>query len=295
MESLASGSGPIPADGGRPWDALQIDLVAFGLIALGQLALIVWLLRQREDGRRAHETIKTREAALRSSYERIRQLAGRLIHAQEAARAGLARDLHDDICQQLAAVSLGIVALKQSSGTIQDPAVQQEFADLEYQSQVTFDRIRRVSHDLHPTSLRLLGLAPALKTHCLDVGERHHVRVSFAADGDLRTLSTDTAICLYRIAQEALRNAVIHGHATKLSVRINRLDMTVELVVTDEGDGFDAETIRGDAAGLGLVSMDERARSVGGRVTIASMRGRGTTVRACCPCEPVENTVASVS
>ena len=275
------------------WERYRIYVLVLSVVLVGQLVLIALLLLQRKDRRRAEETLRARETALRGSYERIRQLAGRLIHAQEAARASLARDLHDEICQQLAAVSLGVVSLRRSSGDIKDAANQQAFADLEYQTQVTFDGIRRLSHDLHPMSLRLLGLGPALKTHCLDIGERQHIRVAFSSSGDFRGLASDVAICLYRIAQEALRNAIVHGQARKISVSIARLDDAVEMVVTDDGQGFDVEAMRLGSEGLGLVSMEERARIVGGSVDIVSSSERGTTVRVRCPSDLVGMEVAN--
>jgi signal transduction histidine kinase len=272
----------------------RIYVAGVSVLLLAQLFLIVLLLLQRRDRRRAEETVRARETALRSSYERIRQLAGRLIHAQETARAAVARDLHDETCQQLAAVALGVAALKRSAGQIADPAIQQAFSDLEYQTQVTFDGIRRLSHDLHPTSLRLLGLAPALKTHCLDVAERQRVPVAFAASGDFRKVPTDIAICLYRIAQEALRNAVVHGHAEKISVEIARSPDAVDLIVSDDGQGFDVDSMRRGTDGLGLVSMEERARIVGGAVEISSRDGHGTIVRVHCPSELEGVEVATV-
>ena len=261
----------------------RIYVAAVSALVLVQLFLIALLLVQRRDRRRAEETVRAREAALRGSYERIRQLAGRLIHAQEAARAAVARDLHDEICQQLAAVSLGVVALRRSAGRIADAEIQQAFSDLEYQTQVTFDGIRRLSHDLHPASLRLLGLAPALKTHCLDVAERQHVPVAFSAAGDFRGVPVEISICLYRIAQEALRNAVVHGRVRRISVEIAHSPTGVELLVSDDGQGFDVQAVRERSEGLGLVSIEERARIVGGAVEISSRDGCGTTVRVRCP------------
>jgi signal transduction histidine kinase len=275
-----------------PWEAYRGYILGTIVVLVAQLLLISLLLMQVRSRRRAEKTIRARESDLWGSLERIRQMAGRLINAQEEARAGVARDLHDEICQQLAAVAVGVVSLKRSSGDIRDPAIQQAFADLEYQTQVTFDGIRRLSHDLHPTSLQLLGLSPALKTHCLDVAERQHVRLAFSASGDFRDLPLDVAICLYRIAQEAVRNAVAHGRAQEISVAIARLATAVELAVTDDGQGFDVEAMRRGSEGLGLVSMEERARNVGGFVDVISAPDRGTTVRVRCPSEPARMEVA---
>jgi signal transduction histidine kinase len=267
------------------WQAYPGYIVVTAAVVVGQLFLIAMLLLQRRDLRRAEQSVRTREADLRGSYEQVRELAGRLIHAQEAARAGVARDLHDEICQQLAAVSIGVVALKRSHGNVQDPAVQDAFDDLEYQTQVTFDGIRRLSHELHPTSLRLVGLAPALRTHCVDMGERHHVAVTFNAAGDCRGLPDDVAICLYRIAQEAVRNAIFHGAARQISVSLTRSDRHADLVVADDGHGFDVQATRQSGRGLGLVSITERARLAGGQVDFRSTARGGTTVHVHCPVE----------
>jgi len=277
------------------WESYKPQVIVAASVVAGQLMLIALLLVQRRDRWRVEETVRAREADLRGSYERIRQLAGQLIHSQEAARAGIARDLHDDICQQLAAVSVGVVRLKRSVGNIQDGPIQDAFDELDFQTQVTFDSIRRLSHDLHPTSLRLVGLTPALKTHCVDVGERHKVRVGFNAVGDFRGLPDDVGICIYRIAQEALRNGIVHGRARNLSVSIMRFDDHVDLVVVDDGRGFDVNAIRETGEGLGLVSIEERARICGGTVEFHSVPGRGTTVRVHCPVEAVGVQVASVS
>jgi len=277
------------------WESYKPQVIVAASVVAGQLMLIALLLVQRRDRRRVEGTVRAREADLRGSYERIRQLAGQLIHSQEEARAGIARDLHDDICQQLAAVSVGVIRLKRSVGNIQDGPIQDAFDELDYQTQVTFDSIRRLSHDLHPTSLRLVGLTPALKTHCVDAGERHKVRVGFNAVGDFRGLPDDVGICIYRIAQEALRNGIVHGRARNLSVSIMRFDDHVDLVVVDDGRGFDVNAIRETGEGLGLVSIEERARICGGTVEFHSVPGRGTTVRVHCPVEAIGVQAASAS
>ena len=237
-----------------------------------------------------------REATLRRSYERIRQLAGRLINAQEAARADIARDLHDDVCQQLVFVSIAVSTLKNSSGRIQDAETQQAFSDLEGTTQGVLEGIRLLSHDLHPDSLRLLGLGPALKVHCGEVAKRYDVEVSFTTEGDIRPLHQDVAVCLFRIAQESLRNGVVHSGARRFGVTLVRSDDHVELTVTDDGHGFDLEVVRREGSGLGLVSMEERAHVVGGDVQITTGFEKGTTIRVRCPSElPQSGQIASVS
>jgi two-component system sensor histidine kinase UhpB len=250
------------------------------IVVAAQLLLIAGLLAQRARRHRAENTIREREATLRTSYERIRHMAGRLITAQEAARASMARDLHDDVCQRLACMGMAVSSLKRLSGDIQDAQAQESFAQLEHETNNMFDEIRRVSHELHPSNLQLLGLAPTLRALCNEVVRRHAVQVSFETEGALRHLPATVALSLFRIAQEALRNGVVHGKAHRLAVSLVRAGDDIELTISDDGNGFDLEAVRRDAtSGLGLLSMEERARGVGADLHIVSGPHTGTTVR----------------
>ena len=261
------------------WESYRGYIIGTVAVVTAQLLLIAGLLAQRARRRRAEETIVAREATLRTSYERSRQLAGRLINAQEAARAGIARDLHDDVCQQLTCLSVTVSGLKSSSGDIQDPRTQQAFARLEHETLGIFDRLRRLSHELHPSMLELVGLAPILKAHCEEVEDAHQVQVSLTTEGNLQDLPLVVAVCLFRIAQEALRNGLVNGHARRFMVSLRRFGQHVELTVTDDGRGFDLEAARRDSHGLGLVSIEERAHAVGADVQIITAPGKGTTIR----------------
>lgn len=267
------------------WEQYGIYIVATIAVVIAQLLLIAALLTQHARLRRADNTIRASEASLRESYARIKQLAGRLINAQEAARASIARDLHDDVCQRLAHVTLGVSSLKHASGNIQDAPTQLLLDELDRDAHNTFDGIRRLSHDLHPATLRLLGLLPALRAHCNEVATRNGVAVQFSA-GDVGDVDPDVAVCLFRIAQESLRNGIEHGSAEHLTVTLHRSADWLELSVTDDGRGFNvSDTWRHDG-GLGLVTMEERVNLVGGNVAVASEIGRGTTVRARVPADP---------
>ena len=267
------------------WESYRRYIIGTIVVVIAQLVLIVGLLTQRARRRRAEETIRANEATLRASYDRIRQLAGRLINAQEAARASIARDLHDDVAQRLAYVSLAANILKKSSGRIEDAQTQQAFSELEHDTLGVLDGIRRLSHDLHPATLRLLGLAPALSSHSAELEKRHKVEVKFTAHADLGYLHPDVAICFFRIAQESLRNGLVHGEARHFVVSLTRSGTQIEMTVTDDGVGFDLEAVRRDGSGLGLVSMEERARVVGANVQIVSAPGQGTTIRVRGPAE----------
>lgn len=261
------------------WETYRSYIIGTIVIVSAQLVLIAALGAARARARRAEATVRARETTLRSSYDRTRQLAGRLIRAQETAHASVARDLHDGVCQDLAGLSIAVTSLKQSSGSLQDPLVQEELTTMQAETRGAYDEIRRLSHDLHPSTLQVLGLATALKAHCAEVEKRHGVRVEFAADSALGRLDHDLSVSFFRIAQESLRNAITHGHARRLTVALRRSDDQIAMTVTDDGDGFDVERVRAGDTGLGLVSMGERAHAFGGDVQVESQPGRGTSIK----------------
>ena len=253
---------------------------------IAQLLLIAGLLQSRARLRRADNTIRAREASLRTSYDRIRQMAGRLINAQEAARAEIARDLHDDVCQKLTSVSIGVGSLKNATGNLEDPKMQEGISELDRETRDAFESIRRLSHDLHPATLRLLGLAPALRSHCNEIAKRHGVQVQFSSADGIGTVHPDVAVCFFRIAQESLRNSILHGGAKQMTVTLGREGEELDLTVVDDGRGFDVTAVRNNGRGLGLVTMEERVNLVGGHMSIVSVPGQGTTVRVRGPVNP---------
>ena len=268
------------------WELYGTYIIVTVVVVSAQLLLILELLRQRARLKSADSTIRSREASLRTSYDRIRQMAGRLINAQETARADIARDLHDDVSQKLAYVSIGVNSLRGASGDIQAPQTQQMFDELERETRNTFEGIRRLSHDLHPATLRLLGLAPALRSHCNEVAKRQGVEVQFSSGDNLGPVHPDVAVCFFRIGQESLRNGIVHGSAKHLTVTLARSGDWLELTVADDGQGFDVTEVQRNGGGLGLVTMEERINLIGGNVSIASEVGRGTTVRVRGPADP---------
>jgi signal transduction histidine kinase len=267
------------------WEAYRSSVIAAVVVVSAQLALITALLTQRARRRRAEAVVRASEATVRASYERIRHLAGRLINAQESARAAIARDLHDGVCQELVGVAMGVGSLKRSFGSIQSPHPQQALSKLEHMTHDLLEGVRRLSHDLHPVSLQLLGLGAALNAHCIEVEKRYDVQASFRCNGELGHIDPDVALCLFRIAQEALRNGAVHGDARRLAVTIARDAGYIELTIADDGVGFDLAVVRREAGGLGLVSMEERVHVVGGSVEIVTARRQGTRIRVRVPAD----------
>ena len=146
-------------------------------------------------------------------------LAGRLIGAQEVERARIARDLHDDVSQQLAGVSIAFSGLKQRLGEYHvSEELRQELVELQQQTLKLARNVRQLSHDLHPAVLQHLGLVKGLTSYCGELGRAHGVAMTCTAEGDFGAITPDAALCVYRIAQEALRNVIAHAGASRADV-----------------------------------------------------------------------------
>ena len=237
--------------------------------------------------KRAEDAIRENEAALRASNAEIQSLAGSLISAQDAERARIARDLHDDVSQQLAALAIALSSLKRRlRASADDDDLQSAMSSIQ-QSAVTLGKsIRDVSHDLHPDVLRHGGLTAALTTHCVGISDAHPIVIACTAEADVDTVDSETALTLYRIAQEALHNVVKHARASQVEVHVVRNGDSVDLTVGDDGRGFDAARMRKESSGLGLISMSERVRLAQGTLIVATEEGKGTQVRVRLPIVP---------
>jgi two-component system sensor histidine kinase UhpB len=139
--------------------------------------------------------------------------------------------------------------------------------------------LRQLSHELHPPVLQESGLPGALASYCKEFNQAHGILVCCDVDASIRELSITSALCLFRIAQEALGNVAKHSQARKVEVRLTRTDGRVCLCVRDDGAGFAPDQVE-ESAGLGLISMRERVRPFNGTIEFESEPGRGTTVRA---------------
>ncbi len=209
--------------------------------------------------------------------QRNQDLAGRLLTVLEEERARIARDLHDDVCQQVAGLGIVLSALKDQVGTRDcTAAVGETISSLQERTMALAHAIRTLSHGLHPSVLDHAGLAAALRRHCADVAEQHHLDVSFSASDGLDSLPSEVQLGLFRVAQEALTNAVRHAHARTIRVQLTATSEGTELRVDDDGIGFIASDRTG--GGLGLRSMGERVRLIAGDVRVVTRPGEGTRV-----------------
>ena len=196
---------------------------------------------------------------LQRSNQQISDLFGRLIAAQESERTRIARDLHDDVSQRAAGLSIMMSGLKRRlSGQPNEAEVNAELTAMQQTTVALGEEIRHVSHDLHPSQLQHGGLVRALEAFCSDFETFHAVKISFTADDDIGDLEWDASLCLYRVTQEALRNVAKHAEARHVRVELSRTPRGVQLSISDDGKGFDETRLRGN--GLGLVSIDERVR-----------------------------------
>jgi signal transduction histidine kinase len=213
--------------------------------------------------------------------EALRALTGRLIEAQEVERRRLARELHDGLNQQLAllAVELGMLArqVPENAATIRD-----QLLNLGDRAKRFCDDLRHMTHQLHPAALEHLGLVSALRSHCAEFSRHEGMRVWFDVSAEVRSTNSDVAVCLYRIAQEAIRNAAKHSHAKEAWVEIGQHGHAIRLSIVDKGVGFDLRTLK-MGPGLGLVSMRERVELISGSLTIKSAPGEGTCVEVRVP------------
>jgi two-component system sensor histidine kinase UhpB len=141
------------------------------------------------------------------------------------------------------------------------------------------ESVRNLSHDLHPDVLRHAGLEAALADYCNEIQRSHPVMLEFDVRGDFNSIHPGVAVCLYRVAQEVLRNVIKHAGARRGEVRLIRSGEQAELMIADDGKGFDAVKVRASGKGLGLISVNERVRLVGGTVSIVTELNRGTRVR----------------
>jgi PAS domain S-box-containing protein len=212
--------------------------------------------------------------------EAVEKVSGQLIEAQERERRRLARELHDDICQRLAIISLKIEKVTKGWGNGQ--SVGDQLEQIWQQCSTLTGDVQALSHELHPSILDNLGLATAVKGFCREVSEQNDAVVEFVASNLPNCLARDVSLALFRVVQEALHNAVRYSGQKHFEVRLQRNDEEIELEVSDRGAGFDAASIK-SGAGLGLVSMAERIHQVNGTFTIDSQPNGGTRIQARVP------------
>jgi len=221
----------------------------------------------------------------KAAQEGLEKLGGRLIEAQEKERRFIARELHDDICQRLAVLSLEIEQATQNTDRERMQEIWQHCSD------ITGD-VQALSHELHSSMLDFLGLVAAVQSFCREFSLRQDVSVAFTQENVPPFLSREVSLCLFRVVQEALHNAVKYSGVNHFEVHLRGSQNRVEVEIRDDGVGFDVEHAKTNG-GLGLISMLERVHLVNGAITFESKPNRGTNVRANVPLVTARQTRAA--
>jgi signal transduction histidine kinase len=260
------------------WDQYRWHAVGALTGFFAQCALIVGFLVQRVGRRRAEAALQASQSALRSRDQHLHTLAGRLIAAQEHERARIARELHDDLSQKLALLSIDLSQLVGQTGASDTLTCRVRAAAMRVDDIAT--SVHNLSHQLHPTQLEILGLERALRSLCRDMSSAHNLRIEFEHEPFNGPIPNEAAVCLFRVAQEALRNVVKHSVSSVAQVRLSHALGALQLHITDSGRGFARRSAEG---GLGLVSMRERVHFVGGQMALQSVPGRGTSIHVSVP------------
>jgi signal transduction histidine kinase len=264
------------------WDRYKWQIIGMVVFCLLQFALTAKLLVEWRSRRKAGEALAELNRELQKNMEEIRALNGRLLSAQEVERRRIAMELHDDLSQQVAALGIRLSIIKRKLASVD--SAQDSIAAVEGGLMRLASSIHSLSHELHPALLERAGLAPALKAHCEECEEVNNIKVHLAVDIQ-RAVPSDVALCLYRISQETLRNVVKHSGAREAWVSLRDSGNHLHLSVEDGGKGFDPNASAGK--GLGLVSMKERVRMVGGTFEIQSRHGGGAITRVAVPVPPL--------
>ena len=238
----------------------------------------IW--RDVTDRKRAEDALRRKQAELEHSQAELQALAGRLLTAQDDERRRISRELHDDVNQRLAMLTLDVESL-QARVPRSPRAVAERLGAIRDRLVELSDDVHGLAYGLHPSVLDHLGLKAALRSHVADI-ERHELLRIDLRIGELnQPVPPDIAACLYHVAQAALRNVAKHAHARRVTVQVQPADGGIRLSVADDGAGF-AVAAR-SLEGLGIVGMQERVRLVGGRLTLTSQVGEGSRVTAWVP------------
>ncbi len=210
----------------------------------------------------------------------LANVSRKLIEAQEQERSRIGRELHDDIGQRLALLAIQLQQLHEDPLVL--PEVSTRMGELKKETSEIANDIQFLSHELHSTKLQYLGVAGAMRGFCQEFGEQQKVEIDFQSHDLPSPVPPDTALCLFRVLQEALHNSVKHSGVRHIEVRLWGTSGEIQLTVKDSGAGFDREAAK-TSRGIGLISMEERLKLVDGTLSIESQPKSGTTIHARVP------------
>ncbi len=234
------------------------------------------------------QALRVSEAALETNRQELRRLTAQLLRVQEEERQRVSRDLHDDVNQRLAMLTVDVATLEgQLPGGSE--AVGRGLRSIQDRLAELSDDVRHLAYEYHPSILDDLGLAIALQRLVDEFALRSGITGSFKHDNVSTALPQPVASCLYRIAQESLGNIVKHAKASRVEVVLSQERDGISLSVRDDGKGFSSDNLNSRSPGLGLISMKERVRLVNGSLRIESEPGCGTRLQVWVPARGAES------
>jgi signal transduction histidine kinase len=246
-------------------ESLSIALTAGLLLVLASMAYILRLERQT----------RGRYRELAHSRNELERLSSRMVDVQEAERRSISRELHDEVGQSLGALLVDLGSL--STNLPEDRVrIKERLDNMKSVAEHTVGTVRDIALLLRPSMLDDLGLVAALEWQGREVSRRSEMEVSVESDNVSESLPDEYKICVYRLVQEALNNAVRHAQARNAKVRVVQTEKRIAIEVSDDGAGFQPDRTRG----LGILGMEERVKRLGGTLTVDSMPGRGATIKA---------------
>jgi PAS domain S-box-containing protein len=257
----------------------------------------IWLIARGEAQRDTTGRIVRLRGTVQDITERkgaeqaLLSMSGRLITAHEQERTRIARELHDDLSQRMALLQIGLEQFEQDTTGLLSKDRQNLHNIVEVASEVS-SNIHNLSHQLHPFKLDTLGLVASLRGLCKEFSAQHSLQVQFVNNDIPGQIPKNVALCLFRIVQEALRNVVKHSGAAEAKVELSCHGDRIDLCISDPGVGFNSESAKGEA-GLGLTSMRERLRLVGGHLSIESEPSHGSRISVRVPLPTTDAQVTS--
>ena len=293
--SLPNGSWQLAAAPLTGWSGLSSRLIVYrisGALFVIMVSTLMFLatlyqtqLREREKRLKQakdelEHRVDERTAALRAGQAELEKLAGELLATQEAERRSLARELHDDLSQRLAALSMDLAAFD-GQQDLPLASVRDQLSDVRTKIAQLASDVHDMARHLHPSIIDDLGLVKALRSECNSFSQREGIEVTFEHRHVPQSLPKDLTLSLYRIAQEGLRNVARHSRSRDATLELLAINGEISLAIKDHGVGFSTVDVQGK--GLGLISMRERARLNDGVVTVHSIPGKGTTIEARMP------------
>jgi signal transduction histidine kinase len=256
------------------WERYWIRIMIALLLVLAQSALIAVLLAQNSRRKGTEKMLKASQDELHAAY-------AQLLGAQEDERFRIARELHDDIGQRMALLTMELDGINAGA-----PLARRDLAirvhELSSQARELAKDIQSISHTLHSSKLHDLGLRLAAAGFCREVSEQYGLDIRFSCGDIPDDVAEEVAVCVFRVLQEAVNNTVRHARARRVAVTLDAGPGEIRLEVADDGISFDQNAAR-KGRGLGLISMKERLSTIGGELFIESRPGAGTTIRTRAP------------